>query len=67
MLAGIVAGLATGLSLVDDSTGTARSCGAIDLGLALAAFSVTSPHTVHPGVNRESSLAFAAEKGIPMA
>lgn len=67
LLAGIIVGLAAGLPLVNASTGTARKCGAIDLGLALAAFSVTSPHTIHPGVSRESFLAFAAKKGIPVS
>lgn len=67
MLAGIVAGLAAGLPLADASTGTSRDCSAIDLGLALAAFSVTSPHTIHPAVSRESFLAFAAKKRIPVA
>jgi sugar/nucleoside kinase (ribokinase family) len=65
MLAGIIAGLAAGLPLVDASTG-ARNCCAIDLGLVLAAFSVTSPHTIHPGASRERFLAIAAENGIQM-
>ena len=66
MLAGIIAGLAAGLPLVDASTGAARNCCAIDLGLVLAAFSVTSPHTIHPGASRERFLAIAAENGIQM-
>lgn len=64
LLAGIIAGLSAGLPLVQESTGLARKCGAIDLGLALAAFSVESPHTIHPGINRDSFLAFAMKKGI---
>jgi fructose-1-phosphate kinase PfkB-like protein len=66
LLAGIVVGLVAGVPLVNVSTETARKCGAIDLGLALAALSVTSPHTIHPGVSRESFLAFAAKVGMPM-
>ena len=67
LLAGIIAGLSAGLPLVQESTGLARKCGAIDLGLALAAFSVESPHTIHPGIDRDSFLAFAMKKGIPIA
>ncbi len=67
MLAGIIAGLAAGLPLAGATTGTTRNCGAIDLGLASAAFSVASPHTIHPGISRESFLAFTAKKGIPLA
>ncbi len=66
MLAGIITGLAAGMPLTNASTGLAEDCQAIDLGLALAALSVTSAHTIHPGVSRESFLAFAAKKGIPI-
>lgn len=64
MLAGIIAGLATGLPLVNASTGTSSNCGAINLGLALAAFSVASPHTIHPEISRESFLTFASKNGF---
>lgn len=67
MLAGVIAGLVAGLPLVGTSTGAARACSAINLGLVLAAFSITSPHTIHPGVSRRSFLSFAAENGIQMA
>jgi sugar/nucleoside kinase (ribokinase family) len=68
LLAGTIAGLAAGLPLADcqdsisDDKKTIRS--AIDLGLALAAFSVKSPHTIHPSATLESLLAFAKGKGI---
>ena len=54
LLAGIVAGLVAGMPLANIAAETARKCCAIDLGLALAALSVTSPHTIHPGISRES-------------
>ena len=37
---------------------------AFDLGLLLAAFKVTSPHTIPPGLSGEVLCAFAAEHGI---
>lgn len=42
-LAGVIAGLATGMDLAS----------AHQLGVLLAAVSVTSPHTIHPGMDRE--------------
>ena len=67
LLAGIIVGLVVGLPLVNVSPETVRKCRAIDLGLALAALSLKSPHTIHPGVSRESFLAFAAKKWIPIS
>lgn len=71
LLAGTVAGLAAGLPLMsrrdvncDDSI-EIRS--AISLGLTLAAFSVTSPHTIHPSADLESLLTFAGERGIVLS
>lgn len=67
LLAGVISGLASGLELAnfrDASSNTGKEIrSAIDLGLTLAAFSVTSPHTIHPKANLESLLAFAVEKG----
>jgi ribokinase len=53
-LAGVLAGLARGLLLPDAHT----------LGSLAAAFSVTSPHTIHPDLNLASLRRFAAEAGI---
>jgi sugar/nucleoside kinase (ribokinase family) len=68
LLAGTIAGLAAGMPLAEVKDVVAsgeKSIGsAIDLGLALAAFSVTSPHTIHPEVTLESLLSFAEEKGF---
>jgi sugar/nucleoside kinase (ribokinase family) len=68
LLAGTIAGLAAGLPLtypkVTDANGGTVLRSAIDLGLALAALSVTSPHTIHPGVTLESLFAFAGNNGM---
>jgi sugar/nucleoside kinase (ribokinase family) len=68
LLAGTIAGLAAGLPLTDakvtDADGATVLRSAIDLGLALAALSVTSPHTIHPGVTLEGLLAFAGVSGM---
>jgi len=71
LLAGTIAGLAAGLPLADSThtnwNGSTEICSAIDLGLTLAGFSVTSPHTIHPDANLETMLAFAGGKGIVMS
>ena len=68
LLAGTIAGLIAGLPLADGKGSVAdekRSIGtAIDLGLTLAAFSVTSPNTIHPELTLESLLHFAETKGF---
>ncbi len=69
LLAGVIAGMAAGLPLTG-SRGSILKAGvkfpsAIDLGVALAGFSTTSPHTIHPGANLESLLAFTQEKIHP--
>jgi sugar/nucleoside kinase (ribokinase family) len=68
LLAGAIAGLAAGLPLADRndviSSDKRAICSAVDLGLSLAAFSVMSPHTIHPGATLESLLSFARGKGI---
>ena len=43
-LAGVIAGLTAGLSLVE----------AQELGTLVGSLSVTSPHTIHPGIDRRS-------------
>jgi sugar/nucleoside kinase (ribokinase family) len=48
-IAGILAGLVSGLSLPQSQT----------LGTLAAAYSVTSPHTIHPGMSRQALLNFA--------
>jgi ribokinase len=53
-LAGMIVGLIAGLALPQ----------AQELGTLVAALSVTSPHTIHPGIDRESLQAFAASLPI---
>ena len=61
LLAGIVAGLVLGLPLLsDEQDNTARS--ATGLGLLVAAFSLTSRHTIHPGLTVEALRSFAAAR-----
>ena len=68
LLAGTIAGLIAGMPLAGSNGSTANGrrsiSSAIDLGLALAAFSVTSPHTIHPEATLEQLLAFAETKGF---
>lgn len=68
LLGGTIAGLIAGMPLAG-GTGPAANgerliATAIDLGLALAAFSVTSPHTIHPDATLESLLGFCEKKGL---
>jgi len=71
LLGGLLAGLAMGLPFI--KPGPRRSgmadrpiSSAFELGVLLAAFSVTSPHTIHPSVNAASLGRFAGEMGIPL-
>lgn len=71
LLAGTIAGLSAGLQLANfkdvNLISTTEIDSAIGLGLALAAFSARSPHTIHPGIDLESLLAFVREHGIELS
>ena len=65
LLGGVLAGLAAGVPLVGD--GDESSLGsALDLGVALAALSVTSPHTIHPAADLDAVLTFAEDSGLAL-
>lgn len=66
LLGGVLAGLAAGVPLlpVPDAQSARLTC-ALDLGVLLAAHSVTSPHTIHPDTGSAPLLAFAREAGLP--
>jgi sugar/nucleoside kinase (ribokinase family) len=55
-LAGLIAGKAAGLTMGDSQY----------LATLAAGYSVTSPHTIHPGLNRESLSAFVHSVGIQL-
>lgn len=57
LFGGTVAGLISGMRLP----------AATELGMLLACYSVTSPHTIHPGANVESLLDFAFRSSIPVS
>jgi sugar/nucleoside kinase (ribokinase family) len=70
LLAGTLAALASGIPFVREKSAFAGSLrpdfpfeDAFDLGVLLAAYSITSPHTIHPGANLESLFAFAGRSG----
>ena len=69
LLAGIIAALAAGMPFLPlAGSGNGREItSALDFGVLLAAYTVTSPHTIHPGVDLSSLLSFARrmEIGIP--
>jgi len=56
-LAGIIAGLAAGMTLFDSH----------ELAMLVAAMSVTSPHTIHTGINPVTLRAFAKELGAGLS
>jgi sugar/nucleoside kinase (ribokinase family) len=56
-LAGVIVGLAAGISLPESQ----------QLGTLVAGLSVTSPHTIAPGIDRESLRAFSRQCGIDLA
>ncbi len=63
LFAGVIAGLAAGLDLVGEG-GEGVVSGALDLGVLLAGFSVTSVHTIHPGASVGALVEFAGGKGV---
>jgi sugar/nucleoside kinase (ribokinase family) len=69
LLAGVLSALAVGVPFIEP--GARRTAmqdrplsSALDLGVLLAAFGVTSPHTIHPDANLGTLLAFADEMGV---
>ena len=68
LMAGVLAAIAVGIPFVQPGpareTFASRPLGsALDLGVLLAAYTVTSPHTIHPTANLETLLTFADELG----
>ena len=67
-IGGVLTGLALGLPLSPTDDPSPRSVtSAADLGALVAAYSVTSPHTIHPDVHLEGLRAFAASHGLTFA
>jgi len=69
LLAGAIAGIATGLPLAAGrergSSLTGRTVEtALDFAVLLAAFTVTSPHTIHPDADLDALVEFAGEYNI---
>jgi ribokinase len=70
LLGGVVAAVAAGVPLTAATTDATEGTvlrSALDLGVLLAGYSVTSPHTIHPSADLGSLLAFAAEQGLTFA
>lgn len=72
LLGGTLAGLACGVPLTvpggDGRADRSRTiASALDLGVLVAAYSVTSPHTIHPDTRPETIAAFAQAHGITLA
>jgi sugar/nucleoside kinase (ribokinase family) len=68
LLGGVLAGLAAGIPLMDSrghSAGEVTS--ALDLGVLLASYKVTSPHTIHPEACLERVVEFAAGIGMSVS
>jgi sugar/nucleoside kinase (ribokinase family) len=68
LLAGVLSGLALGIPLIQPRP--ARNdlfASALDLGVLLASFSVTSPHTIHPDENPASLAAFAGRMHLTLS
>ncbi len=69
LLAGVLSALAVGLPLIKPGPTAASSSerpleSAFDLGMLLAAYKVTSPHTIHPDANVDMLLSFGHDLGI---
>ena len=69
LLGGVLTGLAAGLPFVPAGSSRAGLAprplsSALELGALVAAFKVTSPHTIPPDLSLEALLAFAREHGV---
>ncbi len=64
LLGGVLSALAAGVPLIDPSAPDGTLSCALDLGVALAALSVTSPHTIHPTADLGTVLTFAEGAGL---
>jgi len=73
LLAGVLAGLAVGAPLIAPSGRSVPARreitdrpleSALDLGVLLASYSVTSPHTIHPGADLTALVGFAGRLGV---
>jgi sugar/nucleoside kinase (ribokinase family) len=68
LLGGILAGLAAGIPLLSPQPRRAGNVEtALDLGVLLASYKVTSPHTIHPGADVRALIEFAASVGVDVA
>jgi sugar/nucleoside kinase (ribokinase family) len=70
LLGGVIAGMVLGLPLVSRTQalkGEKWDRSAIDLGLLVAALSLTSPHTIYPGLSVEVLREFSADRNQPLA
>ncbi|HXK12453.1 MAG TPA: PfkB family carbohydrate kinase [Vicinamibacteria bacterium] len=71
LLGGVLTGLAAGLPFLDHGSRRAGLAdrpltSAFDLGILLAAFKVTSPHTIPPGLSPAVLAAFVREHGLTL-
>jgi len=69
LLAGTLAALAVGAPFINGASVRSASGdrpleSAFDFGMLLAAFTVTTPHTIHPDANLETLLSFARQMGV---
>jgi sugar/nucleoside kinase (ribokinase family) len=70
LLGGVIAGMVLGMPLVrrtHEHNGQDAGESAIDLGLLVAAFSLTSAHTIHPGFTVQALREFAAAQSNSLA
>ncbi len=66
LLAGVLAATAAGVPFLPAEDDDAPLSSALDLGVLLAAHSVTSPHTIHPDAGLERLLELARTTGRPV-
>jgi len=63
LLSGVLAGLAAGWPFIGEGPGERPFANALELGVVLASYKCTSPHTIHPEANLGSLIAFAKDHG----
>jgi sugar/nucleoside kinase (ribokinase family) len=66
LLGGILAGLAAGIPLMSPERTSGVLGSALELGVLLAGYKVTSPHTIHPDASLDRVLDFAEGMGLDL-
>lgn len=68
LLAGVISSLAAGAPFIQSAPRNSKTIStALDFGVLLASYTVTSPHTIHPNASLDTLIPFAQDLGLSFA